>query len=382
MSKVAVSPELLQWASERSSKGRAELEDRFPKLARWLTGEDAPTLNQLEQFSKATATPLGFLFLKAPPVERLNIPYYRTLSDTTVQSPSTELLDTLHTMQRRQAWLRDYLVEEGREQVSLVNCAKPSEDTKKVADRVRELLKLEQNWATQQRTWSDALRTLCDAMGTAGIVVVVNGVVGNNTHRPLDVEEFRGFVLVDDYAPLVFVNGADSKSAQMFTFAHELAHVAFGSSAAFDLRQMQPANNATEQACNRVAAEFLVPEAILRQMWNANEADPYEMVARAFKVSQIVAARRLLDLKLITREIFFDFYQRYINQERKQRATTESGGNFHATSPQRVGMRFAVELVRALKEGRVLHTEAYRLTGLSGKSFGELARRAQEGGLD
>ena len=125
-----------------------------------------------------------------------------------------------------------------------------------------------------------------------------------------------------------------------------------------------------------------MPEAILRQMWNANEADPYEMVARAFKVSQIVAARRLLDLKLITREIFFDFYQRYINQERKQRATTESGGNFHATSPQRVGMRFAVELVRALKEGRVLHTEAYRLTGLSGKSFGELARRAQEGGLD
>ncbi|MCX5662154.1 MAG: ImmA/IrrE family metallo-endopeptidase [Planctomycetota bacterium] len=382
MNKVTVNPKLLQWASDRSSKGQSELEGRFPKLGLWLAGEDAPTLNQLEQFSKATATPLGFLFLKSPPVERLEIPHYRTLNDKIVRAPSTELLDTLHTMQRRQAWLHDYLLEEGREQVSLVKCANPKENVNVVAGRVRDLLKLESNWAAQSRTWSDALRVLQDAMSEAGIVVVVNGVVGNNTHRVLDVEEFRGFVLVDNYAPLVFINGADSKSAQMFTLAHELAHVAFGSSAAFDLRQMQPAGDAIEQACNRVAAEFLVPEALLRKMWKDDEDDPYDTVARTFKVSQIVAARRLLDLALITRDDFLEFYRRYVSQERKQKDLAASGGNFHATSPQRVGKRFAMELVRALGEGRILHTEAYRLTGLSGKSFRELAQRAQESGLD
>ncbi len=382
MTKVEVNPKLLEWASDRSTQGRTELEGRFPKLALWIAGADAPTLNQLESFSRATATPLGYLFLQTPPVEALNIPHYRTLTDKTVGDPSTELLDTLHTMERRQDWLREYLTGEGRERVPLVNCAKPAEATRTVADRIGKLLGLQPGWATRQRTWEDALSTLRHAMTVAGVVVVVNGVVGNNTRRRLDVEEFRGFVLVDDYAPLVFVNGADSKSAQMFTLAHELAHLAFGASAAFDLRQMQPASNAIEQACNRVAAELLVPEATLRQVWDADDKDPYETVSRAFKVSRLVAGRRLLDLKFITRDAFFAFYKQYMAQERRQKDAAEPGGNFNNTTPQRVGMRFAVELVRAFQEGRVLPTEAYRLTDLKRKSFEELARRAVEGGLE
>ena len=262
----------------------------------------------------------------------------------------------------------------------LVRCAHTNETSEQVADRLRRLLNLEQDWASKQAAWSDALRTLRDEMGDAGVVVVTNGVVGNNTHRPLDVEEFRGFVLVDEYAPLVFVNGADCKSAQMFTLAHELAHLAFGSSAAFDLRQLQPASNATEQACNRVAAEFLVPEAMLRTVWRPDDPDPFGAVARAFKVSQIVAARRLLDLALITREAFSEFYQRRMRQERRRQGAGESGGDFYATATQRVGARFAVELTRAVRERRVLHTEAYRLTGMSGKTFEEFAKRAQEAG--
>jgi Zn-dependent peptidase ImmA (M78 family) len=382
MTRVSISPRLLEWASDRSDKGRDELADRFPKLTRWLSGEESPTLSQLEQFSKATSTPLGFLFLKTPPAEPLPVPHYRTINNKNVRAPSTELLDTIYTMQRRQAWLREYMVEEKREQIALVRCAKQDEQPAIVASRLREILDLELNWASQQTTWSDALRTLRDTMGNAGVVVVVNGVVGNNTHRPLDVSEFRGFVLVDEFAPLVFVNGADAKSAQMFTLAHELAHVAFGSSAAFDLRQLQAASNPIEQACNRVAAEFLVPESLLKQMWSANESSPYEAVARHFKVSQIVAARRLLDLKLITRNAYFDFYQAHIVQEHQQKAIGESGGNFYATATQRVGARFAAEIIRALREGRVLHTEAYRLTGISGKTFEEFARRAQKGELE
>jgi len=117
-------------------------------------------------------------------------------------------------------------------------------------------------------------------------------------------------------------------------------------------------------------------------MLRPGEPSPYETVARAFKVSQIVAARRLLDLRLITREAFFAFYQSYVAQERRQRDTGESGGNFYATAAHRVGVRFAVELIRALREGRVLHTEAYRLTGIKGKAFEEFAKRAQEGGFE
>jgi Zn-dependent peptidase ImmA (M78 family) len=199
-------------------------------------------------------------------------------------------------------------------------------------------------------------------------LVVVNGVVGNNTRRKLDPEEFRGFVLVDEYAPLVFVNGTDGKAAQMFTLAHELAHVFFGSSAAFDLREMLPAKEPAEQACNRAAAEFLVPERELRRVWPSAQSnpEPFQLIARQFKVSALVAARRALDLRLINREVFLTFYRDYQQDERRKAARRQPSGDFYLTQDLRVGRRFAGAVA---KEGKLLYSEAYRLTGLYGKTF-------------
>src|SRR5690606_8772880 len=135
---------------------------------------------------------------------------------------SVDLLDTIHTMQRRQAWMREYLQEEGHDKLPFVGSAPLSEPVASVANRMRRVLRLRDEWAAEYPSWSEALRALRGAMEDAGILVVINGVVGNNTHRRLDPTEFRGFVLVDEYAPLVFVNGADSKAAQMVTLAHGL----------------------------------------------------------------------------------------------------------------------------------------------------------------
>jgi len=382
MTRVSVSTSVLRWAVDRSGRTLAELESRFRRIGEWAAGEAHPTLRQLESLAKATSTPLGFFFLAEPPEERLPVPYFRTLQSDSPQQPSADLLDTMQMMQRRQAWMREFLIEEGSDRLPFVASARIAEPRASVAKRMRAALNLEVDWASGYRTWTDALRALREAIDEAGILVVVNGVVGNNTHRKLEPHEFRGFVLVDEFAPLLFVNGADGKAAQMFTLAHEVAHVFFGSSAAFDLRQLMPAEDTTEQACNQVAAEFLVAERLMRPAWSSVPDDPsrFQQMARRFKVSELVVARRALDLGLIGRDAFFAFYDSYRTAERRAAPQQPQGGDFYANQNLRVGHRFASTLVRAAREDRLLYSEAYRLTGLYGKTFETYAASLGIGG--
>lgn len=360
-----------------------DLEDRFPKIQEWLSGDVRPTLRQLESLAKTTLTPLGFFFLDEPPQDRLPIRHFRTLGDRGARRPSPDLIETVQVMQQRQVWMREYLMEEGQEPLSFVGSVTDRHPPLSIAQEIRHLLGVGEGWAARQRTWTDALRFLRETMEATGILVVVNGIVGNNTHRKLDPGEFRGFVLVDEYAPLMFVNGADSKAAQMFTLGHELAHVFLGTSAAFDLRQLQPADDSNERLCDRVAAEFLVSENELRKLWPTiqSEPEPFQSIARNFKVSVLVAARRALDLNLIDRNGFIAFYDRYQQDDRRSRAGGSDGGDFYVNQNLRVGRRFAAAVIGAAREGRLLYSEAYQLIGLYGKTFDGFASNLERGEL-
>ncbi|MBS4055279.1 MAG: ImmA/IrrE family metallo-endopeptidase [Thermaerobacter sp.] len=375
MAGVAVSPEILKWAARRARK-EDSIHLQFKNWSKWISKETQPTLKQLEHVSKATATPLGFFFLTKPPIEKLPIPHYRTMGNSQTNGPSPDLIETVQTMERRQQWMRDYLVHRGNQPLDFVGKAAKGVDERLIASAIRKKLGLSNGWASSCSTWQEALRMLLQRIESIGILVVVNGVVGNNTHRKLDVAEFRGFVLVDEYAPLVFVNGSDGKAAQMFSLAHELAHVWYGASAIFDLQKLHPADDEMERACNAVAAEFLVPEKELTGMWSAftGSTELFQLAARHFKVSELVVARRSLDLRLISKDEFFDFYERRLVIE-AQGSQSSAGGNFYATQNYRVGRRFAEAVIKATLEGKILYREAYSLTGLKGKTFTEYAAR-------
>ena len=180
MTRVAVSEHVLQWAVERSGKPDA-IALRFPKLGEWLRGKSRPTMRQLEAFARATTTPLGYLFLPEPPVERLPMPHFRTVGDDPAQSPSPDLLETVQTMERRQAWMREYLVEQGHEPLEFAGSAEITEEPVRLAQDMKRTLGLVQNWTARQPTWSAALRELQRKIEEAGILVVVNSVVGKRT---------------------------------------------------------------------------------------------------------------------------------------------------------------------------------------------------------
>lgn len=360
---------MLEWARERSGMTVGSLLEKFPKYLEWESGDLGPTLKQLEAFARKTATPLGFLFLQNPPVESLPVPDFRTVGDQGVRRPSPDLLETIQIMQRRQAWMRDYLIECGAETLPFIGSMTIDDSVSKVANNIRATLGITSEWAEKQKTWEDALNAFKQSVSDVGILVFGNGVVGANTRRVLKTEEFRGFVLCDDLAPLIFLNNADAKSARMFTLAHELAHLWMGQGGVFDLPALEASDDKVERFCNAVAAEFLVPKDVLSEVWAVVKAksDAIQRLARQFKVSAVVAARRLLDLKKITKPQFFALYKDAM--ERSKSGKGAGGGDYYLTQRSRLDAGFTSAVYRSVRSGSLAHTEAYRLTGMKGKTF-------------
>ena len=379
--RVPVRPELLRWARERSRIAPDRFEKRFPRFRAWEREKPHPTFRQLEGFAKATRTPIGFLFLAEPPEQPLPIPDFRTIADRPVARPSPDLLDTLYLCQERQAWYRDHALMDGEAPLPFVGSISASDGVEGVATRIRTTLAFDLEERRNLSTWTDALRRFIEQANDAGVLVMVSGVVGSNTQRRLDVTEFRGFALVDDLAPLVFLNGADSRAAQMFTLAHELAHIWLGESALSDSDGRTVPEHHIEGSCNRVAAEVLAPLAVVREEFNpaaplANEA---ARLARRFKVSSLVALRRLRDLGALDAETYWNAYDRELDRLRElegRRKSSSSGGNFYSATGARVSPRFARAVIVATLEGRSSFTDAFRLLGFKKMAtFHELGRR-------
>ena len=375
-SQIRLQPDVLLWARQRAKLSADDLARKVSvkpeRVLAWERSGDI-SMSQAQNLARATYTPFGYLFLPEPPDESLPIADFRTVGDEPPRQPSPNLLDTVYAMQRRQAWMREEMtIEYEAQPLPFVGAHALTDDPKEVAGAMRDALGIAHGWAASVPNWSAALRHLRDKVEDAGILVFFNGVVGNNNRRTLDRKEFQGFALVDEYAPLIFVNNTDFKAARMFTLAHELAHIFVGETGVSHLEDMQPANNDTERFCDKTAAEFLVPESELRACWHATGVNdnPYISVARQFKVSSIVAARRALDLNLIDRDKFFSFYNE--NREKGRPSSPQQqggGGNFWNTQRWRIGARFAAAVVCAVKEGRLSYTEAYSLTDLKGGTF-------------
>jgi Zn-dependent peptidase ImmA (M78 family) len=373
--RIDVRPELLQWARERSGIDDETFYRRFPNFIKWQRREMQPTLNQLEHFAQITHTPMGYLFLPEPPVEKIPIPDFRTIGNKRIKRPTPDLLETIYICQQRQEWYRDFALSTKEEPLRFVGSATIRSKIKETAQNIRIALGFDIEERRTTPTWTDALRRFIDQADKLGVLVMVNGVVGNNNYRKLDPDEFRGFALSDAFAPLIFINGADTKAAQMFTLAHELAHIWLGQSALSDVAPTTTPTNEVELWCNGVAAEVLVPlEVFQRELRNdENLRESLERLARRFKVSTLVILRRMFDAGAFTKERFWENYKEELL--RLLAVPKSTGGDFYLTQGARVGKRFARALVTSALEGQTLHRDAFRLLGFSKlATFRELGR--------
>ena len=382
MVRVAVKAELLRWARDRAGFTVDDLSSKFPKLEQWESGVAQPTLKQIENYAKATYAPVGYFFLTAPPEEPLPVPDFRTMAGRDVLPASPNLREMIYACQERQDWFRDNARIAGTDRLAFVGSANLQSPIVEAAAAIRRALSFDLDRRRTCATWTDALRLFISEADRLGILVMCSGIVMNNTHRRLNPQEFRGFALSDDLAPLVFINGADTKSAQMFTLAHELAHIWLGQTALSNATPTSQQQNAVETWCNRVAAELLAPLEIVRRELRPDESldQTVARLVRIFKVSSLVILQRLRDARRLTWDELREAYQSELDRISKL-PKTEGGGDFYVTAAVRYSRRFTRALVESTLEGRTLYRDALRMLGISKtETFHELGRTLAFGG--
>lgn len=364
MERINIPQERYHWALQRAGYTVDSYLCGHPttRLSQWLNGEKSPTIKQLEDFADSVHVPFGYLFLDKAPTEEIPFPMFRGEAG---QNDHFDLnvYDTVNTIQRRQDWLDEYLTENDFGNCPIVGCVTLQTPISDAVSELRRLLNLGTRWAFGLVSPEAAVSKMNEALEEAGVFLAYNGVVGNNTRRPLKVEECRGFALVNKVAPYIFINSADAPTAQLFTLVHEAAHLMLGFSAGH-AGENTFSHNEMERFCDKVAAEFLVPAAELRTVWEKD----WKRVARKFRVSEVVVVRRAHELGLLTDDAYSEFWREY-RKKLPYKRNASSGGSFYRTSVRRVGRLFAIHIRNAVATRQLSYTDAYRLTGLFGNTY-------------
>jgi len=382
---VKIKPAIINWVFEHIPSDNVS-PDIVDTLETWKEGSVQPTFNQVKTISHKLHIPLGYFFLNSPPKEELPLLEYRTIDSVAADPPSRNLVDTIGYAENVQDWMRNYLIDAGSDAQPFVGSAKGICSADLLADLMRKNMHLEIDWYTACTDPADSFNVIRKKLESIGILILMNGIVGTNSHRKLDINEFRAFTLIDDYAPLIFINRNDSDGARLFSLLHEAVHIWLGVASFYNERPDNTASiNDVEQLCNAVTAEILVPNQTFKEKWNLYrqelpQKDVVEKLTVLFKCGITVIARRALDNNYINAVQYQEIVTIAINNYNKQRKMRKSGGgDFYRTAISRFDTRFLLALDNSIKERKTQYTDAYRLTGLNRTSFANLLDKVRGG---
>jgi Zn-dependent peptidase ImmA (M78 family)/DNA-binding XRE family transcriptional regulator len=368
MVEALITRQMISWAINRSRETPDTIARKLgikpEKLGAWEKGVMRPSLRQAQELAKKLNIPFGYLYLSAPPTESLPLPDLRTSADATPRRPSPNFLDVLYDAFRKQEWYREYLQEEDTSPLPFVGKFTVEDDPKNVGRDIQDTLAIDDKLRQSCDSWQEFLTEFIRRAEQSRILVLRSGIVGSNTHRLLDVEEFRGFAITDNLAPLIFINETDYKVAQIFTLAHELVHLWIGKSGIsnpnYVLRSREQ-KNTIDRFCDATAAEVLVPTDDFLVRWNHFYSldKNLDRLARHYRVSPFVILRRAHEFEEIQDEEFQTKYHELLKKPRRKK--DDGGGNYYNLVLSRNSVTLTRSLILAASEGRVLPTEAARL---------------------
>ena len=381
---VEISPAVLAWVGQQiSAKNDTQITSL---LSRWMNKEEKPTAKTIRRVSQATHIPFGYFFLKYPPQEECDLIHCRTIDSASIKTQSRDFIDVYNNMLNVQNWMAEYNRETlGLEPLSFVGRYNEDNSPMEIAIDIRHELELSEDFFMREKSSDSCFNYLRKRISESGVLVMKNTIVGSNTHRKLDIKEFRAFTIINDYAPLIFINGNDTKTGKLFSLAHELAHIWIGSNNLFNDMYSSLYVSKPEQICNAVAAEILAPISIFKDKWtelNVDSIAKISALADVFHCSKLVIARRALDLKFISQKTYTDIQSQTRIQFENSSSDNKSkfrGGSFYNTLKSNWDKNFILALDYSTKAGTTPYLDAYRLTGLKSNTFQNLVAQLNQG---
>lgn len=361
MQKALINPKIIRWAMQTRNINEhiivKKLNKKHEDFIAWLEGNAFPTFKQAQQLAKILGIPFGYLYLKKPPEEKLPVPDFRTIEN---QKPvSNSLRNLLLYLEQKQLFLEEFFKSENYEELNFIGKYNIDNDYKQVAKFIRNWLEIE------KLNKKNFLEELIEKLNQNRIFVFRNTILENNTHKRLDIEEIRGAVFVNKYAPLIFINENDTKKAQIFTLIHEIVHILINKSEFSDIKIENI--NKIEVFCNKVTAEVLLPEEKLSNL-NLITSETIKKLSDTYNISQLATLYKLLNTEKISQKQF-NFLYEYLKKEYEKfqdinKRKKAKGGDFYKTIQKRYGKNFLDIVKYSLLSEKITYKEASDLLNI------------------
>lgn len=357
---VAINPNILKWARERSRLSVEQLADKIDHkpddIQRWESGLRKPPYTVLEKLAyQYLHVPLAVFFFPEPPDIEDPASKFRRLPDSEMLRLSSDTLWKIRVGQSYQESLAE-LAQSPPPRGKIFREINPRGLTvERLAQQVREYLGVSIQTQYSFKDSDAAFKHWRHALEEAGVYTF------KDTFKD---KHLSGFCLLDDNHPIIFINNSTAHTRQIFTLIHELGHILYGVNGVTDideayLDQMNTHERELEMKCNRFAAEFLVPSDVftsdLRNFRN-DDADSITRIAQKYSVSKEVILRRLLDAAVITQHYYqtkaAEWNREYLRQSGKKRGK-KPGGNYYLTQLAYLGEGYARLAYANYASGRI-----------------------------
>lgn len=378
-----ITPEVLAWA--RNLDGitiddiAAKLHTAPEKILSWEQRTSYPTVTQAKNLAKQYRVPFVYFYLPDTPkkLKRLEKTDYRTFGNNGNSIiTSRELRWFLRDIEDRRDAVLSLYEEEKREPLSFPIKLSAGADMEEIAAAIRNLLELTEDIQCKFRKPEVALSHCIRVLEKWDVLIFQATKIAPS--------EMRGLSIAYERMPIIALNRKDEPSARLFTLCHELVHIVTHTSGICnDVNENSVSQNVMEMKCNQIAGKILVPLNELSshptigkiRKYGFDDSYVYQ-VSRDFAVSKEVILHALWEMKIITRENYFDILARYIDEYKSYKAKKKGGFLPPATDTgTQVGKLYARTILNAYYTDKISARDASGyLLNLKTKNFEKLER--------